>query len=117
MHEASIACEIYRVAQAAVEGQGAGRIESVEVRIGELAGVEPDLLRFAWEAVADEGVRLDIDWRQARQLCPACGQQERPARGGWLRLCEDCGMPLDIWGGDELEVRRISFLAEDDEEA
>lgn len=115
MHETGLAVEIHRIARDATEAHGGGRLESVTVVVGDLAAVEPDLLEFAWNAAVaggpDEGARLIIDWRPARQLCDHCGDVPERAAGTWLRLCPRCHGPLEVTGGDELEVRTVSFLA------
>ena len=113
MHEMGIALEIYRVCREAVQGHGGGRIHSVRLEIGELAAVEPDLLTFAWEAVIgkgpDAGARLDIIWRSAIQRCNSCNEDKPRGEGTWLRICPDCGMPLDVIGGNELDVIDVTL--------
>lgn len=114
MHELGLALEIRRVCAAAVSSYGPGRIEWVRVAVGELAAVEPDLLRFAWEAVTagtpDAVSRLDIEWHPARQRCPACAAEKPRRVGAWLPVCPDCGHPLEIEGGDELDVVQLSYV-------
>ncbi len=117
MHEMGIAMEIYRAAREAVVDQGSGRLETVTVSIGELSAVEPELLRFAWEAVVaggpDDGTELLIRWCPASQRCPACGEPKDRSDGSWLRLCPDCGNPLSISGGTELDVEQVTFILEE----
>jgi hydrogenase nickel incorporation protein HypA/HybF len=119
LHEMGLAMSIYRACREAVAGHGAGTIEWVRVAVGELSAVEPDLLRFAWEAVTtagpDSGARLDIEWCPARQHCPACGEDKPRRENSWLPLCPDCGAPLEVEGGQELEVLQLSFLPYDGE--
>ena len=112
MHELGIAVEIHRIgrrAMASCEGQ----LEAVRVAVGELNAVDPDLLRFAWEAVVKDGpdaaARLEVEWHPARQSCVECGQIEQRVEGSWLRLCPDCGMPLQVEGGRELDVTKVSW--------
>lgn len=113
MHELSIATEIRRVSRAAVADEGEGRLEEVIIAVGELSGVEPELLLHAWEALTaggpDAGSRLTIEWRRATQRCPTCGEARDRARGTWLRVCADCGAPLHVEGGMELDVLRVSY--------
>jgi len=96
-----------------MEPHGPGRLEEVRVAVGELSAVEPELLRFAWEAVTaggtDAGSRLEIDWRPARQTCAQCGEVPVHETGGWLRVCPRCGAPLRIEGGTELDILQVSF--------
>lgn len=119
MHEMGIAMSILESCRAAVVQHGGGRLEEVSVAVGELSALEPDLLQFAWEAVVaggpDAACRLAIDWRPARQLCPACGEEKPRAPGSWLRLCPDCAGPLRLEGGDELDILHVSFVSYDAE--
>ncbi len=113
MHEAGLVSEIYRISRQAVETHGGGRLEAVRLAVGELSAVEPELLRFAWEAITqgtpDEGARLEVDWRRARQTCASCGDVAERAPGSWLRLCPHCGGLLEVSGGDELDVLQVAF--------
>ncbi len=121
MHEMGIAIEIYRICQEAVRGHGPGRIDKVRLAVGELAAVEPDLISFAWQAVVagspDQGASLDVVWCPARQYCHGCGTTKTRAEGSWLRLCPDCAQPLEVAGGDELDVLDISFETHDADDA
>lgn len=108
-----IAIEVYRTCRDAVREHGGGRIERVRLAVGELAAVEPDLIDFAWQAVIadgpDRGAVLEIDFRPARQHCRTCASDTNRAEGSWLRLCPRCGLPLEVSGGDELDVLEVSF--------
>ena len=116
MHEMGLSAEIYRIARSAADDRGGGCLESVTVIVGELAAVEPDLLDFAWQATvqgtADEQARLLVQWQPVRQICDACGEVPERAPGSWLRLCPRCDGTLFVSGGDELEVRTVSFSGE-----
>ncbi len=121
MHEMGIACDIYRTCREAVREHGPGRIDRVRVRVGELTGVEPELVAFAWQAVTaggpDAGSSLDVEWRPADQRCPACGEVKARPEATWLRLCPDCGRPLEVRGGTELEVVDLTFVTDDGDPA
>ena len=100
---------------------GKAREESKRIRVtefvsvGELSAVEPELLLYAWEAVVadgpDNGAELLIEWRPADQRCATCGEAKERASGSWMRLCPDCGMPLEVSGGAELDILDLSFEA------
>lgn len=113
MHEMGIAMEIRTMSRSIVAGRGPGRIEAVKVAVGELAAVEPELLQHAWAALTrggpEEGSRLEVEWRPARQRCATCGESKARAAGSWLRLCPDCGMALRVEGGDDLDLLEIDF--------
>lgn len=114
MHELGIATEIYRTCRQRMEGRPPGRLNTVEVAVGELSGLEPDLLRFAWEAVVqggpDEGAVLQVEWRPAWEVCGHCGSMPPRAPRSWLRLCDKCGRTLQAKGGDELDLLRFTFV-------
>jgi hydrogenase nickel incorporation protein HypA/HybF len=113
VHELSIAAEVYRTSRSAVAEHGGGRLVAVRLAVGELTAIEPELLGFAWEALlarsGDAGARLDVEWRPARQHCAVCGGEKLRGEGTWLRLCPDCGQPLAVEGGDELDVLSVEF--------
>jgi hydrogenase nickel incorporation protein HypA/HybF len=119
LHELSIVSELHRLSREAVASYGPGRIATVKITVGELSGVEPDLLAFAWEAVTsggpDEGSKLDVEFRLARQLCASCGEVPERGRGDWLRLCPRCQEPMRVEGGDELDLVRVSYDTEEGE--
>lgn len=120
MHELSIAHEILNNVRTALEPHPGARLERVRVAVGELTAIEPELLRFAWEALLEgtpeSGCELDVEWRPAKQLCAACGvPKTRPPRG-WLLICGDCGGPLRVDGGQELDLLQVSFEVPDRED-
>jgi hydrogenase nickel insertion protein HypA len=112
MHELSLAQDVLRTCAARLNGTP-GRLERVRLAVGELAAVEPDLLRFAWEAVTaggpHEGAALEIEWHAARQVCVACGRTGDRARGAWLMLCAHCHGALRVEGGQELDVIDMAY--------
>ncbi len=117
MHEMGIAMNLYRTCRAEVEKHGSGRMQKVRVAIGELSAIDPELLRFAWEATvenSDAGCELEVDWRRAVQYCPQCEAIKPRAENSWLMICPDCGSPLRVEGGYELDLLEITFESESD---
>lgn len=113
MHEMGLALEILKATRKAAEARTVGQLEDVQVMVGELSSVEPELLVYAWEAATrggpEEGSTLTVLWQPARQTCATCGVVEERAAGTWLRLCPRCDLPLQVAGGDELTVRTCRF--------
>ena len=89
MHELSLMEEVRHQALAAAAAEGAGRIASITLRVGELAGVDPEALRFAFPVVMEgtiaAGARLRIEKEAALCVCEPCAQTFQ-ARSG----CCDC---------------------------
>ena len=77
MHELSLMESVRDQALAAALAEGASRITAINLRIGSLAGVEPDALRFAHTVVMAgtiaAGAELRIDTEAAECHCTACG--------------------------------------------
>jgi len=113
VHEMGIAIEVYRTCRETIEEHGGGRLQGVRLAVGELSAVEPDLLVSAWEAVVfdspDAGAELEVRWCPALQFCSSCDQAKERSEGSWMRVCPDCGFPLQVSGGDELDVLDLTF--------
>jgi hydrogenase nickel incorporation protein HypA/HybF len=113
VHEMGIAIEVYRTCRETIEAHGGGRLQGVRLAVGELSAVEPDLLVSAWEAVvfdsSDASAELEIRWCPALQFCSSCNQAKERSEGSWMRVCPDCGSPLQVSGGDELDVLDLTF--------
>jgi hydrogenase nickel incorporation protein HypA/HybF len=92
---------------------GASRVSRIVLRIGTLAGVDQDALRFAYEALAPTsiaaGAVLDIETVAARARCAAC-QTEFGVERGFIFQCPQCGeYSGDIRAGRELGIARLEF--------
>jgi hydrogenase nickel incorporation protein HypA/HybF len=107
MHELSIAMRVVELLTEDLADES-GRVASVRLRIGDLSGVVPDALRFAWD-VACRGSRLDgsaleIDEVAARISCDACGWEGSLPRGFRMQ-CPLCSAPTPrLTAGSELEI-------------
>ncbi len=80
------------------------------LRIGELSGVEVDLLRTAYEMCRErticDGAPLEVRQEPARWTCPQCAV-EIP-RGARLE-CPACGQAARLASGDEIMLDRIEM--------
>ena len=114
MHETALAMEIHRASLLAVRTHGSGHLDRVKVAVGELSAVEPELLVFAWEAIVsgtpDEGCELEVEWHPSRPRCPECDLDKPLIPGSWLQACPDCGAPLILTGGKELDLLQVSYI-------
>jgi hydrogenase nickel incorporation protein HypA/HybF len=90
---------------------GAARVVAVHLRLGALAGVAKEALRFSFDVVCQgtglEGARLVIDEVPVVVMCPRC-RTER-VLGQVLRFCcPACGTPTaDVVRGRELELAAL----------
>lgn len=111
MHEVSIIMEAMRLAEESARKAGASRICLVRLRVGEMSGVVPSALQFAFEAVTDgtlaQGATLEIENSPATGWCEAC--QIEFAWKGLLRVeCPRCqGGNTILRRGRELELASL----------
>jgi hydrogenase nickel incorporation protein HypA/HybF len=109
MHEYSIIQSLVDSVAAAV-GTREAAVQRIEVRIGELAGVDCTLLATAFEVFRGgtlcEQASLTIDRVPARWECSRCGGEV--PRGGFLR-CPRCDAPARLAAGDEITLQRIEL--------
>ena len=114
MHEYSIVSSLVdRVAQTLALHPGAVA-KKLHVRIGELAGVELDLLRTAYTTfrphTACEAAELAIDEVPADWRCTGCA---RPITNGAVLRCPECGRPARLVAGDDIILERIEMEVPD----
>ncbi len=111
MHELSIAVALVAQASAAAAAAGAPRVSAVTIRLGQLSGVVPGALQFAFELAAEgtvlAGARLDVERVAPVIWCPACAVEVTLATTTHFR-CPTCDTPsADVRAGRELELRSL----------
>ncbi len=110
MHEYSIVQALLDRVDAEARAHGASSVSRLEVRIGELSGVEVEHLRSAFLVFRDRticaGATLMVQPIAARWECPHCSREI--ARGGVL-TCGVCGNPARLAAGDEIMLDRIEM--------
>jgi len=107
MHEMGIANSVLDAVRVETHRFPYGHIYKVGVRVGELAGVDPDSMSFCFEALVRgtelEPLELEIEYCPRRYQCRCCGHSH--AAGGEDSACPECGMTdLQFLGGDELVI-------------
>jgi hydrogenase nickel incorporation protein HypA/HybF len=110
VHEYSIVEALLARVDEEARARGATAVHRLTVRIGELSGVEIDLLTAAYVTFRDRTIcaRADLDVQPVPAVwaCPECGGAI--ARGAMLR-CADCGVPARLTEGDEILLDRIEM--------
>lgn len=102
--------DLLAIVDRAARTDGGGPVRVVHLRIGEMAGVGEDALRFAFEVMskgtAAEGSALEIEKVPLRARCAACGAHSNPA--DFVFRCPACGSgDIEILAGREMEVDYI----------
>jgi hydrogenase nickel incorporation protein HypA/HybF len=113
MHELSIALELVEVAVAEAQRLGDVRIVALHLRVGPLAGIVPDALRFSFDVAAAgtaiEGARLEIEQDEVTAWCATCAEARALASMQHRRcpVCDDA--TPDLLGGDGLELTALEI--------
>jgi len=110
VHEYSIALDLMRGIEAAAAPYETPTVQRVHLRIGELAGVEADLLSSAFELVRTGTIcaaaDLEIQTSPAVWCCSSCG---KPIETGAPLRCPDCDLPARMDSGDEIMLERLEM--------
>ena len=112
MHEYSIIAALIDRVQKETAVYGEVEVRRLHVRIGELSGVEIELLETAFETFRERTLcghaDLEIEIVPPVWSCPNC--RSPIARGAILR-CEACDRPAKLLQGDEIVLQRIEMEA------
>ena len=110
MHEISLCEGILETIESEAKKQGFSHVRTVCIEVGKLSCVEPDALRFAFEAIMRssiaEDAKLEIITLPATAWCEHCAKNiEVKSR---YDECPDCGSyQLQAIGGDELKIKSL----------
>ncbi len=110
MHEMSLMQGVLDILQDSAKSQSFSRVKTVWLEIGALSGVDPEAMRFCFEATTRDtladGAVLDIAETPGQAWCMQCSQPvEIAAR---YDPCPHCGSHrLQVTGGDEMRVKEL----------
>ncbi|MFH2054485.1 MAG: hydrogenase maturation nickel metallochaperone HypA [bacterium] len=107
MHELAIAESIIELARSEAGKRGFELVSEIGVRVGALAGVNCEALRFGFEALtADtplQGVTLEIEEIPARGRCLRCSLEH--TLPDIVEVCPRCqGFGWEVLQGEELDL-------------
>ncbi len=113
MHELGIAIRIADIASRVAHREGVIHVTGINVQVGELTGIVPDLLRFSFKIAAKdtflENSELIVHTIPAIATCPICELQFTP--DGFLTICPGCDTTeCSIIKGMELNVVSIAVV-------
>lgn len=112
MHELSVCQALIGQVQDVVREHRAAAVKTVNVRIGPLSGVEPDLLAQAFPLAAAgtvaEAARLVIESLPIRVRCEKCGAETAAAAN--RLVCGACGdWHTRLVSGDEMLLASVEL--------
>ena len=110
MHEMSLAESVQQIIEEHARTEGFSRVLAVRLEIGMLAGVEPEALRFCFEAAMlgsmAEGARLEIVETPGSGWCRRCDVTVPMAER--YSACPHCGgYELQPNGGTEMRITEL----------
>lgn len=112
MHEYSIVASLIDRVQHEAAAYDGARVHRLHVKIGELSGVELDLLKTAFDTFRErticDGAELLIQTVTPEWACPSCQRAFEP---GSILRCASCGTPARMIAGDEIILERIEMEA------
>src|SRR6266581_4361663 len=112
MHELGIANSILEAVRTETARHTGAEPQKVGVRIGALAAVDPDALRFCFEALTREteleSLELAIEMCPRKQRCVRCGAEFNVNEFEFL--CPQCGEEqTEFISGDQLEIAYLEL--------
>lgn len=114
MHEYSIVSALIDRVSSEVEKRSASAVTRLWVQVGDLSGVDPELLRTAYETFRErtvcEGAALELKRVPVSWACSRCECPIPPASP--LR-CPECASPAKLFSGDEIVLERIEMEVAD----
>ena len=117
MHEVGLMQNALELAEEQARLLGASRIHQITLRIGKLAGIEPEALAFAFDVVTAgtmaDGAALGIESVPVVCFCTACGAEFVPE--DFIFACPRCGaLSQDVRSGQELELTSLEVSGDGD---
>jgi hydrogenase nickel incorporation protein HypA/HybF len=114
MHEYSIISALLERVQREVESRPGAVARKLHVRIGELAGVELELLRTAFTTFRERSACAEADLELVH--VPAvwrCSRCDQPIAAGAVLRCPSCDRPARLASGDDIILERIEMEVPD----
>lgn len=112
MHELSIASAIFQRMQA--HTPAGTQVRSVRLLIGPMQGIDPDSLRFGWEALCRQAgltpPQLEMDLPGWKLICPHCSRRWESKELYATCAC-GCATPT-VEGGAELQLISLEVVDE-----
>lgn len=116
MHEVSLMSNLLGIVDRVACAEHQGPVRVIHLKIGEMSGVNPDALRFAFEVLSrgttSEGGSLEIERVPVTVRCARCGAETAPV--DLVFRCGSCGSgEIEVLTGREMEVDYI-LVGDDD---
>jgi hydrogenase nickel incorporation protein HypA/HybF len=113
VHELAITQELLALTLQVAQESEAQQVNSVQIHVGQFAGIEDESMRFYWQHLAEGTIaadaRLIFTHLPARIHCTVCGTESKfDAEVGYC--CTSChSFAVQMVGGDELRLESIEI--------
>jgi hydrogenase nickel incorporation protein HypA/HybF len=112
MHEISIIESILEVAEEKARENNSSSVTVIKLRLGQFTAIAQEALEFAFEVARQgtlaEHARLEIEVVPMVLHCVVCDLRPEPT-GAMIFICPQCGFPLKIVSGKELQIEFIEI--------
>lgn len=110
MHEMALAENVLQIVREAAQREGLRRVRTLWLEIGQLSSVEPEAMRFCFEAAARGSIaadaHLEIAVTPGAAWCRSCARRISVAELG--SPCPHCGgYRLQLTEGTEMRVTQL----------
>ena len=111
MHELGIMTSVMDSVNSVARENGATKLLSVTLRIGEMTEAIEDALQFAFEVLTEaddfsNGATLKVNMVRPKSICLECGAEYQHDR--FHMLCPECGsFATQLLEGREMEIESI----------
>lgn len=110
MHEMSLCEGVLQILEDHAQSQGFHQVKTVWLEIGALSGVDPEAMRFGFDAVMKgtlaDGATLEIINLPGQAWCLPCSKPV--AVNARYDACPECGSyQLQVTGGDEMRIKEL----------
>ncbi|NMC59284.1 MAG: hydrogenase maturation nickel metallochaperone HypA [Candidatus Methanofastidiosa archaeon] len=117
MHELSLADGILKTVLQAAQKEGANKIKSIKIEMGEILLVNSEQLTFCFDIISRdtiaEGAELDITFLKPRVVCNKCGKEFDIVSDDDLpilsMICECGSNDLTILSGREFNIKSMKI--------
>jgi hydrogenase nickel incorporation protein HypA/HybF len=113
MHEYSLAQSLVERVVSEASEHGATGVRRISLKVGELSGVEPDLLMTAFDFVREgtlcSSSELQLEYVQCEWYCTSCGKRLESDVPKMAMPCADCGGLPRLAAGEELHLMSVEL--------
>ena len=110
MHEYSLVLSLIERVEQEMKSHHASIARCVKISVGELSGVEADLLSYAFEIAREDTLlrttELQVTSVQERWQCAGCARDVDSQKG---LVCDNCGNPAHLVEGGEIIFESVEL--------